>query len=92
MIIATTFAGSLPKLIPCHNKIILKLVGGLGNGLCIGAALTIVLPEGISALYDSMMEIQEEGGDCFEAHHMVSNVGVAIIAGFLFMMFIDKLT
>lgn len=83
----------------------LKRVSIFGAGLLVGTALTVIIPEGIRALYSSC-----HAGHDHHAHAHAPNqshppeeeshgggneetmIGLTLILGFIFMMIIDQLT
>ena len=80
MFAATTFFGWIPKFCGMSEKTksIMKYVNLYGNGLSIGAALLIIIPEGISVLTASFLDPIAASGQVHKAE-----VGEGIDAEFL---------
>ena len=58
MFISTFIFGTLPLLLPLSRRS-LRYVELLGAGLLIGAALTVVIPEGVGTLMRASVELEE---------------------------------
>ncbi|XP_061699742.1 zinc transporter ZIP9 [Syngnathoides biaculeatus] len=71
MLVGCYVAGTIPLAVNFSEEK-LKLVTVLGAGLLCGTALAVIIPEGVHALYE---EILEGGG-----HHPPSQVGVVVEA------------
>jgi zinc transporter 9 len=82
MAISSFLAGVLPLSLSLSSRQ-LQATAQLGGGLLIGTALTIIIPEGISALYE--MQNSQKGKDT-ERH---SIIGLALVFGFVMMYLID---
>nr|CAG4648913.1 EOG090X0EEU [Polyphemus pediculus] len=103
MLFGSYLAGPVP-LIMTLSEARLNLVSILGAGLLVGAALAVIIPEGIQMLYSEVIhEIEEDGvkGTVTEAistHHHNHNkeglhtvIGLALVLGFIFMLLIDQI-
>ncbi|EIW68171.1 hypothetical protein TREMEDRAFT_71929 [Tremella mesenterica DSM 1558] len=86
MFIASMLAGSLPLM---FNSVMtgkrLKAISVLGMGLLVGAALTIIIPEGINTLYSSVSSDSKSDSP-------VHAIGLSLLAGFALMLLIESLT
>ena len=85
------------------NKTLLDLVAIFGAGLLVGAALLIIIPEGLMVLISSeikgkqKLEESEDGinpeflqkNPYFDAEDLSKEIGVALTSGFVLMMVID---
>lgn len=82
----------------------LKKVSLFGAGLLVGTALTVIIPEGIRALYDDRpitppIKLGTESSIISTSpdHHTHSNehsqaIGLSLVLGFIFMMLIDHIS
>lgn len=85
MFIVTFLVGFLPTKLFTSTRTI-NLVSLFGAGLLVGAALIVIVPEGMSVLYESL------------ANQTISNksevlnryVGASLIFGFTVMLIIDQ--
>ncbi|SCV67434.1 BQ2448_5045 [Microbotryum intermedium] len=92
MLVATVVASSLPQWIRFSPRRLHQL-SVYSTGLLIGAALTIVVPEGVAAVYANSSSVhhdQEHGSGHnnpyrHDAHSNPANIGTALLAGFLLM-------
>lgn len=57
----------------------LEAVSVFGMGILVGAALTIIIPEGVETVYDSIPD-----GDHADSPH--SAIGLSLLAGFALML------
>lgn len=73
----------------------------LGAGLLVGTALTVIIPEGIRALYmDNKRPSIEAGGDATQKEHSSGldaqdysrTIGLSLVLGFVFMMLVDQVS
>lgn len=97
----TTFlVGLLPLAVPL-SRASLRILEVLGSGLLVGAATTVVIPEGVAALFRGECErstaaaIVWQAGQAYEEHKkhgtatpkydVQTKVGMALIAGYLIM-------
>lgn len=64
------------------NEYLMNIVSLFGAGLLVGAALIVIVPEGVSVLYEALES----------KHHEVINryVGASLIFGFIMMLIIDQ--
>lgn len=80
MLIGSYLAGSIPLVVTLSEEK-LKVVTVFGAGLLVGTALTVIIPEGIRALYSSdvhvMVSSQSPNGKLAEQLH----AGSAVAAG-----------
>ncbi|POW01687.1 hypothetical protein PSHT_12414 [Puccinia striiformis] len=99
MFISTFILGSLPlylstSLSPArfHQLSIFSV------GLLIGAALTIVIPEGIDTIYSSTIIPTSSANQTIQhdlnqqQHHHHSAIGLSLMGGFMLMFLIDQIT
>ncbi|WVQ82329.1 hypothetical protein IAT38_004457 [Cryptococcus sp. DSM 104549] len=63
----------------------LKAISVMGMGLLVGAALTIIIPEGVATLYSAMPEDDD-------SHSAVHTIGLSLLTGFALMLLIESLT
>lgn len=85
MLASTLAASFLPTYLALSPKR-LAIISLFGTGLLIGAALAIVIPEGVAALYENApASDQLEGEDSHRMPEMSSYVGAALLAGFVAM-------
>jgi len=90
MFLSTFIIGSLPlSLSAALAPARFHQVSIFSIGLLIGAALTIVIPEGIDTIYSSTPP--QDFHDPHPSHHHHSAVGLALMAGFLLMFLIDQI-
>lgn len=101
MLIGSYLAGSIPLVVHLSDEK-LKVVTIFGAGLLVGTALTVIIPEGIRALYSSdvphMVSSQAPGSKGAE-HHAESEqpehsatIGLSLVLGFVFMMIVDQIS
>lgn len=102
MLIGSYLAGSIPLVVTLSEEK-LKVVTVFGAGLLVGTALTVIIPEGIRALYSSdvqqiMVSSQSPNngktpehidGDTGPEHS--STIGLSLVLGFVFMMIVDQI-
>jgi hypothetical protein len=60
LFLVTFTMGLLPTKLPAPPKV-MNLISIFGAGLLVGAALIIIVPEGMSVLYQSMMTTNTDG-------------------------------
>nr|CAG4641238.1 EOG090X0EEU [Eulimnadia texana] len=99
MLVGSYLAGSVPLIMSLSEEK-LHLVSVLGAGLLVGAALAVIIPEGIQMLYSAQMEEMKE------KHHEVkttdnheheetgglhTTIGAALVLGFIFMLLVDQI-
>ncbi|MBW0504394.1 hypothetical protein O181_044109 [Austropuccinia psidii MF-1] len=98
MFITTFLIGSLPLSLSNNlNPIRFHQLSIFGVGLLVGAALSIVIPEGIDAIYNSDPTIDPSSSSISQIHHRAhyhhnSQVGLTLMAGFILMFLIHQLT
>ncbi|GAA5968739.1 hypothetical protein JCM11641_000715 [Rhodosporidiobolus odoratus] len=92
--LALLFGTALFAFLPLHFRLSPKSITATSlysTGLLVGAALTVVIPEGVTAVF----EASEHGGEDGEgdgAHHENAGwIGAALLAGFVLMYLIDSL-
>ena len=100
MFLVTFTVGYLPTKLGAAPHI-MNLISIFGAGLLVGEALIIIVPEGISVLYKSMMsDCTRDNLENLFSNNSQSNleerrellhryVGVSLIFGFTFMFLID---
>ncbi|KGB79523.1 solute carrier family 39 (zinc transporter) member 9 [Cryptococcus deuterogattii R265] len=64
----------------------LKAISVMGMGLLVGAALTIIIPEGVATLYSA---IPQDGNDHDE--EAIHAIGLGLLSGFSLMLLIESL-
>lgn len=90
MLISTLLAAFTPYILSLSPRR-LKLISTYSVGLLVGAALTVVVPEGVQAVYSSRMRMNavgsEEGemGHAQEGEDMAGWIGMALLSGFVLM-------
>lgn len=103
MLIGSYLAGSIPLVVHLSDEK-LKVVTVFGAGLLVGTALTVIIPEGIRALYSSdvqhlMVSSQspnngktpEHNHEDDEPEHSAT-IGLSLVLGFVFMMIVDQIS
>ena len=101
MLVGSYGAGSAPLFMPLSEEK-LHLVSVLGAGLLVGVAFAVIIPEGTLALLKAYTlrehkehqheESDSESGD--EGHTLEGMdrlMGMSLVLGFIFMMFVDQL-
>lgn len=106
MLVGSFLAGSIPLVMSLSEEK-LQLVSVLGAGLLVGAALAVIIPEGVRALLDaptvtihaqssavskSEGMVVEEPHSHTQASDIHSLIGLSLVLGFLFMLLIDQLS
>ncbi|KAL7291129.1 hypothetical protein TKK_0015255 [Trichogramma kaykai] len=91
-------AGSLP-LVMNLSEDKLQLVSVLGAGLLVGTALSVIIPEGVRALFSGAIHTStttaQDGAQDAEKHEdtdLHSLIGLSLVLGFVFMLLIDQCT
>ncbi|WWC63336.1 uncharacterized protein I303_105936 [Kwoniella dejecticola CBS 10117] len=88
MFIASFVVGSIPLWIKSATSgKHLKMISVLGMGLLVGAALTIIIPEGVSTLFGALPA--DGNGHDESAIHAT---GLSLLLGFALMLLIETLT
>jgi len=105
MLVGCYVFGTVPLIITLSEER-LNLVSILGAGLLVGAALAVIIPEGIQMLYTQQFhELREHydrskgisltpSEDSHNEHHeekLHSVIGLALVLGFIFMLLIDQI-
>lgn len=105
MLVGSYLAGSIP-LVVSLSEAKLKIVTVFGAGLLVGTALTVIIPEGIRALYSDAIEKMHshkvtdkvaDGTVTPETHsdddvEFSSTIGLSLVLGFVFMMLVDQIS
>lgn len=105
MLIGSYLAGSIPLVVTLSEEK-LKVVTVFGAGLLVGTALTVIIPEGIRALYSSDVHLMvssqspnngkvaaaapDQNQDDEPEHS--STIGLSLVLGFVFMMIVDQIS
>ncbi|ORX38492.1 Zinc/iron permease [Kockovaella imperatae] len=85
MFAASLLVGSLPLMFKsAASGKRLKAISVFGMGILVGAALTIIIPEGVSTLYEALPASAEEGANMA--------IGFSLLAGFALMLCMESLT
>lgn len=87
MLISTLLAAFTPYILSLSPRR-LKLISTYSVGLLVGAALTVVVPEGVQAVYSSrgrMAGEEGEGPHGEEGEDMAGWIGMALLSGFVLM-------
>uniref|UniRef100_A0A6B2EL90 Putative zip-like zinc transporter n=1 Tax=Phlebotomus kandelakii TaxID=1109342 RepID=A0A6B2EL90_9DIPT len=100
MLIGSYLAGNIPLVVSLSEEK-LKVVSVFGAGLLVGTALTVIIPEGIRALYDDSMAPASPASansspkdalpDLHTPEHS-STIGLSLVLGFVFMMLVDQIS
>ena len=105
MFVSTFLLGYLPQVFKM-NKTLRDLVSIFGAGLLVGAALLLIIPEGLMVLISSEIKVGHkiEDGDgkvdpeflqqnpYFDAEDLSKEIGIAITSGFVLMLIIDQIS
>jgi solute carrier family 39 (zinc transporter), member 9 len=105
MFASTFLLGILPQVLKL-NKTLLDLVSIFGAGLLVGAALLIIIPEGLMVLISSEIKVGSleesaagkvdpeflQQSPYFDAEDLSKEIGVALTSGFVLMLVIDQLS
>lgn len=104
MLIGSYLAGSIPLVVTLSEEK-LKVVTVFGAGLLVGTALTVIIPEGIRALYSSDVQhmmvssqspnngkIPNELNHTDDEPDHSSTIGLSLVLGFVFMMIVDQIS
>lgn len=85
---AVTFAvGYLPTKLSASPRV-MNLISLFGAGLLVGAALIVIVPEGMTVLFESMKSESKEGENNAEAINRYA--GGSLVFGFIVMLIIDQ--
>jgi zinc transporter 9 len=99
LFLVTFTIGILPTKLPATPRV-MNLISIFGAGLLVGAALIIIVPEGMSVLYQAMMTTTTTNtdpigdaalkGELSERRELINRyVGASLIFGFTVMLLID---
>nr|CAG4645843.1 EOG090X0EEU [Lynceus sp. MCZ IZ 141354] len=95
MLVGSYIVGNIPLMFSMSEEK-LHLVSVLGAGLLVGAALTVIIPEGIQMLFSSQIHQENKGTDKPGEHHddhgdLHTLIGFALVFGFIFMLLVDQI-
>ena len=86
MLVATTLAAFSPLFFKFSPRK-LALVSAVSQGLLIGAALSVVIPEGVEAVYANAVQSHDhESGEHHEHSSSSGYIGVALLTGFILIL------
>lgn len=85
MFVVTFLIGYLPTKLSAPERV-MNLLALFGAGLLVGAALIVIVPEGMSVLYASQLESQGK----IESEVVNRYVGASLVFGFIVMLLIDQ--
>lgn len=91
MFIVTFFMGYLPTRLSAPQKI-MNLISLYGAGLLVGAALIVIVPEGMTVLFNAVTEQEKPltPAERHETDELINRyVGLSLIVGFTIMLMID---
>lgn len=107
MLVGSYLAGNIPLVVNWSEEK-LKVVTVFGAGLLVGTALTVIIPEGIRALYDdqsskihtmpdvkNLATIGLQVAKTEETEHSDDHsgtIGLSLVLGFIFMMLVDQIS
>lgn len=80
MFLSTLLASFAPIFLDL-SRAKLDIVSTFSNGILIGSALSIVIPEGVAAVYGSI----HSGSNHGEEEEVSGWIGMALLAGFILM-------
>jgi zinc transporter 9 len=94
MLSGSYIAGTIP-LVFTFSEEKLRMLSILGSGILVGTALSVIIPEGVNAIYSSAHEIHHHlnspttsSSKSEEVPHSV--IGLTLVLGFVFMLFVDQ--
>uniref|UniRef100_A0A8C7CXS6 Zinc transporter ZIP9 n=1 Tax=Oncorhynchus kisutch TaxID=8019 RepID=A0A8C7CXS6_ONCKI len=105
MLVGCYVSGTIPLAVNFSEEK-LKLVTVLGAGLLCGTALAVIIPEGVHALYEEVLEGETQSvassnpradkvvvlGEHSHSHeHLHAYIGVSLVLGFVFMLLVDQI-
>lgn len=97
MLLGSYLSGSIPLFMSLSEEK-LQLVSVMGAGLLVGTALSVIIPEGMQTLvmaYSSKKgHAKHEEGEEGEAHEdnpVPHIIGMSLVLGFIFMLFVDQI-
>lgn len=100
MLIGSYMAGSIP-LIMSLSESKLQIVSIFGAGLLVGTALSVIIPEGIRALFSSVPLHKEITAGVTSAHEVAGEhsqpdlnaaIGFSLVLGFVVMLLVDQIS
>ncbi|GAA6062192.1 hypothetical protein JCM10212_006473 [Sporobolomyces blumeae] len=83
MLLSTLLASSIPYLVPLAPDTV-HHISTYSSGLLVGAALTVVIPEGVHAVYQATSLDDDEG------ESTSGWIGASLLAGFILMYLIES--
>lgn len=91
MLVGSYLVGSIP-LVMQMSEAKLQLVSVFGAGLLVGTALSVIIPEGIRALFASVKPAKGDGTGLPMGHEgdLHSAIGLSLVLGFVIMLLIDQ--
>ncbi|GAA6027642.1 hypothetical protein JCM8097_007961 [Rhodosporidiobolus ruineniae] len=92
--LALLLGTALAAFLPLHFRLSprsLHAVSTFSTGLLVGAALTIVIPEGVEAVFESTEHGAADGPADEHGEENAGWIGAALLAGFLLMYILDSL-
>jgi solute carrier family 39 (zinc transporter), member 9 len=93
MFAVTFMVGYLPTKLTTTQRV-MNLIQLFGAGLLVGAALIVIVPEGMSVLYQSMRNSGDTGSTSSDkegdSEDINRYVGGSLIFGFIVMLIIDQ--
>lgn len=85
VLVSTLVASFLPLYAPLSESK-LEAISLLSCGILPGAALSVVIPEGVSALFRATKDARKDGhGHGHDEEDLTAWIGAAMLAGFLLM-------
>uniref|UniRef100_A0AAX7TQE4 Zinc transporter ZIP9 n=1 Tax=Astatotilapia calliptera TaxID=8154 RepID=A0AAX7TQE4_ASTCA len=99
MLVGCYVAGTIPLAVNFSEEK-LKLITVLGAGLLCGTALAVIIPEGVHALYEEILEVQHHeikaalsasGKHEHNQEQLHAYIGVSLVLGFVFMLLVDQI-
>ncbi|XP_067634912.1 zinc transporter ZIP9 [Eurosta solidaginis] len=103
MLVGSYVAGMIP-LVMKLSETKLNFVTVLGAGLLVGTALTVIIPEGIRALYVDMVKPQptevktppvppsSDNLNHPDGSDFSQTIGLSLVLGFIFMLLVDQIS
>lgn len=92
MAVVTFVVGTLPLAFRLSRSALRKLELW-GSGLLLGAALTVVIPEGVSNVYQGRQECRDgRPVQVSDGYHAKDVIAVCLLSGFLLMLAVDQYT
>ncbi|KAK9502330.1 hypothetical protein O3M35_011123 [Rhynocoris fuscipes] len=96
MLVGSYLAGSIP-LVMSMSEAKLQIVSVFGAGLLVGTALSVIIPEGIRALFSSTLSHKRlvtthTLSAINEAPDLHAVIGVSLVLGFIVMLLVDQIS